>query len=69
MKEETGCAISFSGIGNAMVGKAGKDCLWEEAVETAATSGCVVGMRSIKRSRTLCLVRCITGQSMDGKIN
>lgn len=52
-------------------GKEGKNCLWEEAVETAATSGWVAGVRNISSIGIACYVwvRCIIGQNIDGKIN
>lgn len=52
-------------------GKEGKNCLWEEAMETAATSGWVAGVRNISSIgiARYVWVRCIIGQNIDGKIN
>lgn len=52
-------------------GKEGRNCLWEEAMETAATSGWEAGVRNITWTGVTRYVwlRCITGQSIDGKIN
>lgn len=71
MEEETGSDVSFSGIGNATVGKEGRNLLWEEAMETTAVSGSVAGVRNITLLGVAryVWVRCIIWQSLDGKIN
>lgn len=52
-------------------GKEGRNCLWEEAMETAVTGGWLTGVRNITLTEVAryVWVRCVTGQNIDRKTN